>query len=266
MKNLRECIAEARQKKVAIGHFNVSDSNQVWAIFKAAQSLNVPVIIGVSEGERDFIGVKQAVALIKSFDYPIFINADHTYSFEKVKEAVDAGFDSVIFDGAQLSFEENVKIARQCVEYASGRAIVEGELGFIGKGSEIHDEIPANLSALTDPEEAKRFVEQTGVDMLAPALGNFHGMVKGNTEAKKLNPERVKEISEITKVPIVLHGGSGDSEEMLKEVIANGVTIVHINTEIRVAYKQGIMQGISENPEEVAPYKFLKPAVQAVQE
>src|SRR3989338_2464614 len=122
VKSLRETVAEAREKGVAVGHFNISNTEGLWAVFKAAQSLNVPVIIGVSEGERDFVGVRQAAALVKSlreeFDYPVYLNADHTYSFERVKEAIDAGFDSVIFDGAKLSFEENVKITKQCVEYA----------------------------------------------------------------------------------------------------------------------------------------------------
>src|SRR3990167_1303208 len=122
MKTLRECVQEAGEKKVAIGHFNISNTEGLWGVFRAAQSLGVPIIIGVSEGERDFIGVRQVAALVQSlreeFNYPIFLNADHTYSFDRVKEAIDAGFDSVIFDGAKLSFEENVKIAKQCVEYA----------------------------------------------------------------------------------------------------------------------------------------------------
>ena len=276
MKTLRECVKEAQQKKVAIGHFNISDTNQLWGVFRAAQVLSVPVIIGVSEGERDFIGVRQAAALVKSlreeFDYPVFLNADHTYSFDRVKEAIDAGFDSVIFDGAKLSFEENVKITKQCVEYARdcGRdVLVEGELGFIGTSSKVLDEVPLGVdiseNSLADPEKAKEFVEQTGVDMLAPAVGNFHGMLRGGVDPK-LNIERVKQISDATGTPLVLHGGSGNSEDDFKGAIANGVSIVHINTEIRVAYKQGLQIGLSENPDEVAPYKFLKPAVKAVQD
>lgn len=274
IKTLKESVMEAQKNKVAIGHFNISNTEGLWAVFRAAQSINVPVIIGVSEGERDFIGVKQVAALVKSireeFDYPIYLNADHTYSFDRVKEAIDAGFDSVIFDGAKLSFEENIKIAKQCVQYAEslGREIlVEGELGFIGTSSKVLDEIPEGVlldeSSLTDPVKAKEFVEQTGVHMLAPAVGNFHGMLRGGVDPK-LNIERVKQISESTGVPLVLHGGSGNSEDDFKQAIANGVCIVHINTEIRVAYKKALMLGLSENSEEVAPYKFLKPAVKAV--
>ncbi len=276
MKTLREYVQEAKEKKVAIGHFNISDTEGLWAVFHAAKSLNVPVIIGVSEGERDFIGVEQVSALVKSirdeYGYPIFLNADHTYSFERVKEAIDAGFDSVIFDGAKLSFEENVKIAKQCVEYARncGRdVLVEGELGFIGTSSKILDAVPDGVKldegSLTDPIVAKMFVNTTGVDMLAPAVGNFHGMLRGGVDPK-LNIERVKELAEITGVPLVLHGGSGNSEDDFKQAIANGVSIVHINTEVRVAYKSGLAKSLEEKPDEVAPYKFLAEGVKEMQE
>ncbi len=276
MKTLKQSVLEAREKKVAIGHFNISNLEALWGIFKAAQSLNVPVIIGVSEGERDFVGVKQAVALVKSireeFDYPIYLNADHTYSFDRVKEAIDAGFDSVIIDGAKLSFEENVKLTKQCVEYAkaSGREVlVEAELGYIGQSSKVLDEIPEGVmldeSSLTDPVKAKEFVDVTGIDMLAPAIGNFHGMLRGGVDPK-LNIERTKEIYEATGIPLTLHGGSGNSEDDFKQAIANGVSIVHINTEIRVAFRDAVKKSLQENPEEVAPYKFLKPGVKAVQD
>lgn len=276
MKTLKQTVWEAREKKVAVGHFNISNLEALWGIFRAAQGLNVSVIIGVSEGERDFVGVKQVAAVVKSireeFDYPIYLNADHTYSFDKVKEAIDAGFDSVIVDGAKLSFEENVKLTKQCVEYAraSGREVlVEAELGYIGQSSKVLDEIPEGVmldeSSLTDPAKAKEFVELTGVDMLAPAVGNFHGMLRGGVDPK-LNIERVKQVSESTGIPLVLHGGSGNSEDDFKQAIANGINIVHINTEIRLAFRDAVKKALQENPDEVAPYKFLKPGMLAVQE
>jgi fructose-bisphosphate aldolase class II len=276
MKTLKQTVWEAREKKVAVGHFNISNLEALWGIFRAAQSLNVPVIIGVSEGEREFVGVKQVAAVVKSirdeYDYPIYLNADHTYSFDKVKEAIDAGFDSVIVDGAKLSFEENVKMTKQCVDYAraSGREVlVEAELGYIGQSSKVLDEIPEGVmldeSSLTDPAKAKEFVELTGVDMLAPAVGNFHGMLRGGVDPK-LNIERVKAISESTGIPLVLHGGSGNSEDDFKQAIANGINIVHINTEIRLAFRDAVKKALQENPDEVAPYKFLKPGMLAVQE
>lgn len=276
MKTLAECIAEAREKKVAIGHFNISNIEGLWAVFRAARSLGVPVIIGVSEGERDFIGVRQVAALVQSlreeYDYPIFLNADHTYSFERVKEAVDAGFDSVIFDGAQLSYDENVKLTRQCVEYAraSGRGtLVEAEMGFIGVSSKLLDDVPEGVkldeASLTDPAVAARFVGETGVDLFAPAVGNIHGMLRGGVNPK-LNIGRVGEVATEAGVPLVLHGGSGSSDDDFTAAIAAGIAIVHINTEIRVAYKHGLQIALQENPEEVAPYKYLKGAVQAVQD
>lgn len=276
MKTLREYVREAEEKKVAIGHFNISNIEGLWGVFKAAYSLQVPVIIGVSEGERDFIGVPQVRALVtslqKEYNYPIFLNADHTYSFERVKEVIDAGYDSVIFDGANISFEENVELAKKCVDYAraSGRdVLVEGELGYIGQSSKILDAIPEGVSFddahLTSPEKAKEFVEKTGVDMLAPAVGNIHGMLRGGVDPK-LRIDLVEKIKESVGVPLVLHGGSGNSADDFKEAIAHGISIVHINTEIRVAYKNGLKKSLQENPDEVAPYKFLKESVKEVQE
>lgn len=275
MKTLRECVADAAKNKKAVGHFNISNIEALRGIFNAAKKLDVPVIIGVSEGEREFIGVKQVAALVKSlreeFNYPIFLNADHTYSVEKVKEAIDAGFDSAIFDGAKLSLEENIKLTKECVEYArkSGRdVLIEGEIGYIGQSSKVLDEIPDGVDlstgALTSPEDAARFVEETGADLLAPAVGNFHGMLRGGVDPK-LNIERVTEIKKTAKVPLVLHGGSGNSAEDFSDSIDAGVSIVHINTEIRVAYRDALKKSLQEDPDEVAPYKILKPSVRAVE-
>ncbi len=275
MKTLREYIQDAEMNKVAIGHFNISNMEAVWAISNVARKLNVPVIIGVSEGERDFFGVRQIAAVVKSlreeFAHPIFLNADHTYSVKGVREAIDAGFDAVIFDGAKLSFDENVAAAKECVEYARGvghEVLVEAELGFIGQSSKILDAVPegVNLSeeGLTKPEEASMFVEKTGVDLLAPAVGNFHGMLKGGIDPK-LNIERIEELREACGIPMVLHGGSGNSADDFSAAIDAGISIVHINTELRIAYRDALKFSLQENPEEVAPYKILKPTVTAME-
>ncbi len=173
MHSLRDTIKDAFDSKTAIGHFNASTLDGIWAIADAAKELNLPVIVGASEGERDYLGVKQTAAIVKSIreerGQAIFLNADHTYSFERVKEAIDAGFDAVIFDGAQLTFEENVATAKKCVEYArsasrrTGRdIIVECELGFIGTSSKILDAIPVGAAItekqMTSPEDAFRYV------------------------------------------------------------------------------------------------------------
>ncbi len=274
MKTLRESIADAAARKVAVGHFNISNLEGVWAAFRAAQKLSVPVIIGVSEGERDFVGTAQIAAVVNSiraqFDYPIYLNADHTYSFERVKEAIDAGFDAAIFDGAKLPLEENIREAKRCAEYArkvraeTGRDImIEGELGYIGQSSKVLDAIPEGVNlaagALTKPEDAARFVAETGVDLLAPAVGNFHGMLKGGVDPA-LNIETVAAVRSAAGIPLVLHGGSGNSIGDFTKAIAAGVSVVHINTELRVAYRKGLQLALQENPEEIAPYKYLKAA------
>ena len=284
MKTLRQYIQEASQKGVAVGHFNISNIEGLWGIFNAAKKLNLPIIIGTSEGEREFVGVSQAVALVKSFretnkdasgePYPIFLNADHTYSFDKVKEVIDAGYDSVIFDGAQLPIEENIAITKQCVEYArkvsaeTGRdIIIEAELGYIGTSSKVWDSLPKGVELdpafLTSPEDAKRIVSETGIDMFAPAVGNVHGIIKSGEPA--LNIEHIKAIKEAVGVPLVLHGASGNSDEDIKKSIAAGISVVHINTEIRVAYTDALRKFLAENPDEVAPYKIMKNSVEAVE-
>ena len=275
MKTLREYILEAQKKGVAIGHFNISNLETLRGVFNAAKKLNLPVIIGTAEGERKFIGTKQAVALVKilrdEYSYPIFLNADHTYSFLGVKECIDAGYDAVIFDGTGLSHEENVKITKQCVDYARSinpEIIVEAELGFIGTSSRILDKIPEGVKIteeyLTKPEDAKKFIEDTGIDMIAPAVGNMHGMLKGGIDPA-LNIKRVEEIQKFIKIPMVLHGASGNSAEDIKGVIKNGVSVVHVNTEIRVAFRKALEESLKNKPDEVAPYKYMDKCIEAVE-
>lgn len=282
MKSLRQILKEAKKNKVAIGHFNISETSALKAIFMAARELNVPVLIGTSEGERDFIGAKQAAVLVKSlreqYDYPIFINADHTHSLEKVKEAVAAGYDAILFDGGKLSLEENIRQTKEVVAYVKAnnkKILVEGELGYIGTSSEILKEIPAGaalkLEDLTLPQDAERFVTETGVDLLAPAVGNIHGMLvhqslsDGGFAPVAINPhlfiDRIKQIKKAAKIPLVLHGGSGTPDEDFIKAIGVGVTIVHINTELRLAWRRGLEAGLVKSKDEVAPYKLLAPAL-----
>ncbi|MBP6908649.1 MAG: class II fructose-bisphosphate aldolase family protein [Candidatus Pacebacteria bacterium] len=276
MKTLREYIREADEKGIAIGHFNISNLEALHGIYNAAKKLNLPVIIGLSEGEEDFVGKDEAVALIKSIrendNYPIFLNADHHYSFESVKEAIDAGYDAAIIDAVKLPLEENIALTKKCVDYArevgtreNRDILIEAELGFIGQSSKILDEIPEGVSeaTMTTPEDAKAFVDATGIDILAPSVGNVHGMVRGGNP--RLHPERVRAIRDATGVPLVLHGGSGTMSGDFIDCIKAGIDIVHINTEIRVAYREALEKSLAENPNEVAPYKFLQPAVDAVE-
>jgi len=273
-KTLTQYVEEALARKVAIGHFNISNLEGFWAVVNAARKLKVPVIIGVSEGEREFMGVQQVRALVDSVtskDFPIFLNADHTYSFEKVKEVVDAGYDSVIYDGTEQSFDDNVAATKKCVAYAkkvNPGILVEAEIGFIGKSSKILDAIPEGVKIseefLTKPDEAKRFRDATGVDMLAPAVGNIHGMLSGGKDPA-LNIGRISEISKAVKVPLVLHGGSGNSAEDFVAAIDAGVAIIHVNTEIRVAFRDALVAQVTKDPSQVAPYKIMKPTIEAMQ-
>lgn len=261
MKTLRQCIEEARKKKVAIGHFNFSNLEGLYAIARSAKHLGVPVIVGTSEGEEEAVGTHQAVALVKSirehWGIEIFLNADHHYSFATVKSAIDAGYDAVIFDGAKLSYEENVKQSKQCVDYARacGRdVIVEVELGYIGQSSKMLDEIPEGVQMVTSPEEAKKFIADTQADMLAPAVGNFHGLLK-HADKPRLNIDCISGIANTINNPLVLHGGSGEDKDFIPAIDA-GIAIIHVNTEIRKAYTNGLKNYLEKNPEDIAPYKY----------
>lgn len=276
MKTLREYIKEAEEKKVAIGHFNISNLEALHGIYNAAKKLNLPVVIGLSEGEESFVGKEEAVALVRAirerYNYPIFLNADHHYGFESVKSVLDTGFDSAIIDAVKISFEENATLTRKCVDYArqiSKRdkkdVLIEAELGFIGTSSILLEKIPEGVSeaTMTKPEDAKDFVERTGIDLLAPSVGNVHGMVKGGNP--KLDIKRIKEIREACGVPLVLHGGSGISDDDFREAIKAGISMIHINTEIRVAYREALEKYLKENPKDIVPYKILQPTVEAIE-
>lgn len=260
---LRESIADAERQGIALGHFNISDSEGFKAVVEGAKTLNVPVIIGVSEGEREFIGLEEIVALVnvaRGNGMQIFVNADHTYSVEKAKVAIDAGIDSVIIDGAAKSFEENVAMTKEVVEYARSKnreILVEGELGFIGQSSKIIEEVPVGV-AKTNRDEAKKFIEETGIDLFAPSVGNIHGIVKGGEP--DLDIELIRSLKNSLSVPLVLHGASGNSDTDLRAAISGGISVVHINTELRLAYKEGVEEGIKSG--EIAPYKFMQEAVE----
>ncbi len=300
MLTLKQAIRQAKKDKVAVAHFNISEFVTLKACWEAAQELSatagrqIPLIIGVSEGEQKFLGTTEAVDLIKhmrkNHQYPIFLNADHHKSVESCKAAIDAGFDSVIIDAADKSFEENVRMTREVVQYARAsknkKVSIEGELGFIGSGSDVKDKLPDGVQitedTITKPEEAAKFVAETGVDLLAPAIGNVHGMFsasdspfpKGSTAQpggisspvyiKHLFIKRVKEIRKAAKVPLVLHGGSGTPDEDFVKAIEAGVQIVHISTELRRAWRVGAEKGLAQHPTEVAPYKLLESSLAEV--
>lgn len=261
--NLDYYFKEARDNEKAIGHFNFCTSDQLRAIVDASVELGVPVMVATSEGEADFIGRRQAVSLVKSYRFagvPIFLNADHHKSFESIKQCVEVGYDTVLFDGSKLSFEDNIAETRRVVEYAKSvnpDMQVEGELGYLRGSSEIQSKVEISKDDYTKPEEAREFIEQTGVERLAVVFGNIHGIVTEQEE--RLDIDLLKGIMGIVgDTHIVLHGASGLKDRDVADAIKIGVTNVHINTELRVAYHDALAKSLSTNSNETTPYKYLK--------
>jgi fructose-bisphosphate aldolase, class II len=274
MTTLFQVLQKAERMRFAIGHFNFSELTVLKAVCAAARELHVPVLVGVSEGEREFVGVSQAAALVKSIredlGHPIFLNADHTHSLQGAEQAAKAGFDMLVFDRSDQPFEKNVAETRRAVEAAKSihpAMVIEGEIGYIGASSAILEKAPEGM-ALTTPQEAKQFVEATHVDILAPAVGNMHGMlatmVRGEAH-KHLDIPRIAEIKKTTGIFLTLHGGSGTSDPDFVSAVQAGINIIHINTELRVAWRRGLETSLAAKPNEVAPYKILPEVVNAVE-
>ncbi len=276
MRKLIEVLKEARRKQTAVGHFNFSELVAFKAVVDVARKLKVPVMLGVSEGERDFVGVRQASALVASVrdetGLEIFLNADHTHSIARAEEAARAGFDEIIFDGSSMPFKQNVeqtKKAVQAIKSIDPTIVVEGEIGYIGTSSSILEKIPEGLGALTTPDEAREFVDATGVDVLAPAVGNMHGLLQSmvaGTAQKRLDIGRIEEIAKAAGVLMTLHGGSGTNDGDFQRAIKAGITIVHVNTELRLAWRRGMEAALGASPGEVVPYKILPAVVRGVSE
>jgi fructose-bisphosphate aldolase class II len=273
---LREVLTRLQTEGAALGHFNVADHVLLKAVSAAASETKLPVFVGASEGEREFFGVHQLAALVKSLrqelDVPVFLNADHTHSLAKAVEAANAGFDSVGVDFSALPFEQNVartKETVQAIKAINPVILAEGEIGDIGTGSEIHESAQADFSKLTTPEEARQFVEATGIDILAPSVGNRHGMLKSMVEGKAkkhLDLERIAQIKRAAAVFLTLHGGSGTDDEHFSKAIGSGINIIHINTELRVAWRESLAASLARDSNEVVPYKILRPVVDSVKQ
>jgi len=272
---LRDVLTRLEKEGAALGHFNVADQVLLKAVVAASAETKLPVFVGASEGEREFFGARQLAALVKSLrqesDRPIFLNADHTHSLEKAIEAANAGFDAVGVDFSALPFEQNVartKETVQAIKAVNPAILAEGEIGNIGTGSEIHETAQGDRK-LSTPEEARQFVEATGIDILAPAVGNMHGMLKSMVQGKakkRLDIERIAQIKQAAGVFLTLHGGSGTDDEHFRKAIVAGINIIHINTELRVAWRESLGRSLARDPDEVVPYKILRPVVDSVKQ
>jgi fructose-bisphosphate aldolase, class II len=252
----------------AIGQFNVSDMNALKGVVAAAVKLKSPIIVGTSEGESGFLGLKEAVSLVDFYNrktgLPILLNLDHGRSLEYIKRAINEGYSAVHFDGSKLPLDENIKIARKVKDYAQKKGVlVEGEMDAVSGSSSLLKKAPeAKGVKLTDPLEAKRFAEASGIDSLAVSIGTFHGQVPGFKP--KIDIRRLKDIkSRLRDTFLVMHGGSGVSEKDIRSAVSLGIVKINVNTELRVAYSQGLKKGLSGG--ETTPYKYLPLAVEAVQ-
>src|SRR6201987_4546081 len=274
--NLRDALARLGKEGAALGHFNVADQVLLKAVVAAAAETKLPVLIGASEGEREFFGARQLAPLVKSqraeSALPLFLNADHTHSLAKALEAAKAGFDAVGIDFSALPFDQNVartKEAVQAIKAVNPAILAEGEIGDIGTGSEIHETAQGDPRKLTTPEEARQFVVATGIDILAPAVGNMHGMLKSMVQGKAkkhLDLERIAQIKQAAGVFLTLHGGSGTDDEHFRKAISSGINIIHINTELRVAWRESLTENLARDSNEVVPYKILRPVVDVVKQ
>ncbi len=270
---LSDYFADARVRGWAIGHFNFSTVDVLRAIVHGAQEAGAPcVMVGTSEGEAKFLGLEEAVALVRAVreasGFPVFLNADHFKTFAACKAAIDAGYDTILFDGAALKYDINVIETRRVWEYAHaarGPFMVEGELGYLKGASEIQKEVEISPKDFTKPEQAADFVTRTGIERLAPVFGNIHGIVTHQKET--LDIEHLKRVAAATPSAfLVLHGASGLSDTQVGHAIAAGITCVHFNTELRVAYAREIDKQLDTAPIPTTPSKYLSPAADKVRE
>ncbi|TAA72938.1 class II fructose-bisphosphate aldolase [Planococcus salinarum] len=264
--SMKEMMIKGKEEGYAIGQFNLNNLEFTQAILQAAQEENSPVICGVSEGAARYMGgFTTVVNMVKGLmhDYkitvPVAIHLDHGSSFEKCKEAIDAGFTSVMIDASHHPFEENIEITKQVVEYAHKHNVsVEAELGTVG-GQE--DDIIADGVIYADPQECKKLVEGTGIDCLAPALGSVHGPYKGEPN---LGFKEMEEISQLCDVPLVLHGGTGIPIKDIQRSLGLGTAKINVNTESQIASAKAVREVLANDKIVYDPRKYMGPAREAI--
>lgn len=264
--SMKEMMIKGKEEGYAIGQFNLNNLEFTQAILQAAQEEHSPVICGVSEGAARYMGgFTTVVNMVKGLmhDYkitvPVAIHLDHGSSFEKCKEAIDAGFTSVMIDASHHPFEENIEITKQVVEYAHKHNVsVEAELGTVG-GQE--DDIIADGVIYADPQECKQLVEATGIDCLAPALGSVHGPYKGEPN---LGFKEMEEISQLCDVPLVLHGGTGIPLKDIQRSVSLGTSKINVNTESQIASAKAVREVLDNDKVVYDPRKYMGPAREAI--
>lgn len=254
-------LTEAKKGGYAVGAFNCNNMEIVQAIIAAAEQEKSPVIIQASQGAIKYAGLPYIVSLVRTAaeqaSVPVALHLDHGTSFDQVIQCIGSGFTSVMIDWSKYPLEENIAMTKQILSVARPLGVsVEAELGKIG-GTEDDVTVSDREATFTDPDEAARFVEETGIRSLAVAIGTAHGQYKGEP---KLDFDRLKEIVEKTNIPIVLHGSSGVPDAALQEAVRLGVCKINIDTNIREAFTEGVREALAANPNEIDPRKILGPA------
>lgn len=257
----KELLLDAQKNGYAVGAFNVNNMEIIQAIIEAAEETNSPVILQASQGGIKYAGIEYIAELGKlaarNAKVPVALHLDHGTDFDQVMLCIRHGFSSVMIDGSRFALDENIDYTKKVIEVAKAVGVsVEAELGKIG-GTEDHITVSEKDATFTDPQEALRFVNETDVDFLAIAVGTAHGVYKGEP---KLDYDRIKAIREIINIPLVLHGSSGVPEESLKKAIALGICKINIDTDIRIAFANGVKDFLKNNPNEFDPRKILGPA------
>lgn len=265
--SMTEMLKKAKAEGYAVGQFNINNLEFTQAILQAAEEEKSPVILGVSEGAAKYMGgFKLVVAMVKALmeEYkitvPVAIHLDHGSSFEKCAQAIHAGFTSVMIDASHHPFEENVAITAKVVELAHIHGVsVEAELGTVG-GQE--DDVVGGI-IYADPQECVELVKRTNIDALAPALGSVHGPYKGEPN---LGFKEMEEISNLTGMPLVLHGGTGIPLKDIQKAISLGTAKINVNTENQIASAKAVRETLAANPDMYDPRKYLGPAREAIKE
>lgn len=263
--SLNELLLDAQRNGYAIGAFNVENMEMAKAVITVAQEESAPVIIQTTPSTLRYADVSVYSANIKAFadevNVPVIIHLDHGNSFELCAKAFRVGYTSIMIDGSKLLLDDNISITRKVVELCSSAGIpVEGELGFVG-GKE--DDIVSEKCGYTDPDEAVKFVRETGVSSLAVGIGTAHGVYK---TVPVLNSELVSTLRKCVDVPMVMHGASGLSSDAIKDCISRGICKVNFATELRIAYTNGIREYLNDNPEAFDPKSYGSVGIERVKE
>ena len=252
----RNLLLDAQKGGYAVGAFNVENMEMVQAVVAAAEEMHAPVILQTTPSTIKYADLEYFYANVKTAaekaSVPVSIHLDHGNSFDLAMRALRAGYTSIMIDGSQKSFEENIAVTKAVVDACHPSGIpVEAELGKVG-GKE-DDLNGGEGNPYTDPQEAKTFVEATGVDSLAIAIGTAHGVYKG---IPKLDMERLSEIRKVVSVPLVLHGTSGVPDDAVRDCISRGICKVNYATDLRIAFSRGVNAVLKEHPDTIDPKKY----------